>query len=422
MAESNPISSASTRLTSTTTVMSTLYMTQTITIPNPNGTSLSTTMIATGTNTIELRPTQTALPPAYHMDPNAKDVIAPGPVSSRAAIAGGVTGSLAAVAAVGIVAFLFWKRRRTRECKESNMSFTGKFLSFNSRRSDDGEKVRQGKGIHAQEVYRQEGPPQLRPIVISHTPIIEDSLIRMSLAHWDRPFAHEDQDPFRDPEKQTGHLRVTNPDISISRASTPSESAHVTTPGGFLSRQKSALAAALTSFRSSSQLSLPVHTPSDTQSPLIYEHLSRDLRVPPAALVASSMLRPKASTSSDMLHARRLSDPFLDPRDIPPRRPPASRILSGPPAVSHIRHVQSRTPSYNDRPQTYLSSRAVENNSAPSSTSSGDRRGDRISHVTERSDPFEFDTTVDGYSPPWSGSNWIRHGSRRESPADVGRM
>ncbi|KAF4548896.1 Hypothetical protein D9617_24g016090 [Elsinoe fawcettii] len=400
MAESNPISSASTRLTSTTTIMSTLYMTQTITLPNPNGTSLTTTMIPTGTNTIELKPTQTGLPPSYHLDPNAKDVIAPGPVSSRAAIAGGVTGSLAAVAAVGIVAFLFWKRRRTRECKESNTSSTGKFLSFHSRRSDHGKEVRQGEGLHAQEVHRQEGAPQLRPIVISHTPIIEDSLIRMSLAHWDRPFALEDQDPFRDPEQQTGHLRVTNPDVSISRATTPSDSAQlITTPGGFLSRQKSALAAALTSFRSSSQQSLPVHTPFDTQTPLIYEHLSRDLRVPPAALAASTMLRPKASTSSDALNARRLSDPFLDPQDIPPWRPPAS----------HIRHVQSRTPSYNDRPQTYLSSRAVENQST-SSTSSVPRE-DRSSRVTDRSDPFEFDPRGNGHSSPSASINWIGHGS-----------
>ncbi|TKX20069.1 hypothetical protein C1H76_7751 [Elsinoe australis] len=399
MADSASVSSASTRLTSTTTIMSTLFLTQTVTIPNPTGTaSLSTTLVPTSTDTIELKPSQTYLPPAYHLDPNTKEAIAPGPISHKAAIAGGVTGSISAVAAIGIVAFFFWKRRRTRESKEPNQSHTGTFLSFHSNRGDRGE-VGERKGIHAQEVHRQEGAPQLRPIVISHTPIIEDNLIRMSLAHWDRPFAYEDQDPFRDPEKQTGDLRVTNPDI-LSRATTPLASAPSSVPehpGTFLSRQRTALAAAFAGFRSPSQQSLPVHTTSDTPSPLLYEPLPRP---PPAAVAASSLLRPKASTSSDMLQPRRLSDPFLDPQDRPPWRPP-------PP--SQIRHVQSRTPSYTDRPNTVVSSHAVENKSAASSMSSRDRREDRTSRVTELSEPFEFDPRGDGYSPPTASQNWIRH-------------
>ncbi|PSK56739.1 hypothetical protein B9Z65_6363 [Elsinoe australis] len=114
MADSASVSSASTRLTSTTTIMSTLFLTQTVTIPNPTGTaSLSTTLVPTSTDTTELKPSQTYLPPAYHLDPNTKEAIAPGPISHKAAIAGGVTGSISAVAAIGIVAFFFWKRRRT---------------------------------------------------------------------------------------------------------------------------------------------------------------------------------------------------------------------------------------------------------------------------------------------------------------------
>ncbi|PNS15401.1 hypothetical protein CAC42_660 [Sphaceloma murrayae] len=119
MADSASVSSASTRLTSTTTIVSTRFLTQTVTIPNPTGASLSTTLIPTGTSTgiltstIEMKPSQTYLPPSYHLDPNVKEAIAPGPTSNKAAIAGGVTGTISAVAAIGIVAFLFWKRRRT---------------------------------------------------------------------------------------------------------------------------------------------------------------------------------------------------------------------------------------------------------------------------------------------------------------------
>ena len=209
----------------------------------------------------------------------------------------------------------------------------------------------------------------------------------MSLAHWERPYAHDD--PFKEKDEQLT-LRVTNPDPVRS----PSPLLPTTdSPRGFMQRQRSALAAALATFkRTASSQSLAQNPPSRQPTPIIAEHLSQDLRIPPAALVAGSMLRPSESRSSDAVHSLPPFDPFLHPPSSTtprPVRPP-------------IRQVTSRTPSYNDRPFTVLSSKAVENASrtpspdALSFNSYTDRR------YTGTSDPFEIDPRgYRGGTPNW---------------------
>ena len=325
--------------------------------------------------------------PHYHTPySTTSEEIAAGPVSTHAAIAGGVVGSLSAVAVMGVVALLLWRRRRRkREWNEKHDKAqpTGPFSFMKRSRTEDGWR----------DAANNKGTPKLPEIAVSTTPIIEDNLIRMSLAHWERPYAHED--PFKEKDEQLT-LRVTNPDPVRS----PSPLLPTTeSPRGFMQRQRTALAAALATFkRTASSQSLAPATPSRQPTPVIAEHLSQDLWIPPAAYVAGTMLRPSDSRSSDAIYQQPPSDPFL--------RPPESASTPRPLPRPPIRHVASRTPSYNDRPFTVLSSKAVENASrtpspdALSYNSYNDRR------LTGTSDPFEIDPrgnkVRDGGTPNWT--------------------
>lgn len=315
-------------------------------------------------------------PTPYHTPITGSGEIAAGPVSMRAAVLGGVMGSMSAIAMLGLVALFFWKCHRKRESKEPEKFLTGSFSFMQRSRTE--------------EEWRDRGTPKLPEITVSTTPIIEDNLIRMSLAHWDRPYAHDD--PFRDKDEELT-LRVTNPDPirSPSPLLPPNDS-----PRRFMQRQRTALAAALANFkRTASSQSLAQNTPPRQASPMIADHLSQDLRIPPTALLAGSMLRTSQSQSPEVVSQKPPVEPFLHPQSNTPRpiRPP-------------IRHVASRTPSYNDRPFTMLSSKAVETQSRSPSPDTLSFNSYSNRRYTDTSDPFEIDPrgyrARDGDTPNWS--------------------
>ncbi|GAM86620.1 hypothetical protein ANO11243_046350 [Dothideomycetidae sp. 11243] len=101
-------SGASTRMTRTTTV--TLQVTSTITVSNSVSTGLSTFVTAIPTQTTALETSVITMPSASPTSSGTEHNTAP---TNKAAIAGGVIGSLAAVAVIATVAFMLWKRRRS---------------------------------------------------------------------------------------------------------------------------------------------------------------------------------------------------------------------------------------------------------------------------------------------------------------------
>ena len=301
-----------------------------------------------------------------------------GPVAHKAAILGGVLGTLSMLAMLGAIAFVLWRRSRPRELQEfDNNHRTGPFSYLKRHRTDE----RGG----------ETGTPRLPPLAMSHTPIIEDNLIRMSLDHWARPFAHDD--PFGDGEKFG--LRITNPDHSLP----PTPDERPDHPGRFLARQRSALAMALASFkRSASHQTLGRRTPTpQPSSPVIGDHLSQDLRIPPAVLLPRST---NTSRSSLILRQRSPEDPFLHPSSARRR-----------PAIHPIQMIRSRTPSYSHI-GSHMPARQASGNSSESNSSEAisfqhyEHRRNK-----SRSDPFQIDPRgrTAGPSPEEDTPNWRVH-------------
>lgn len=236
------------------------------------------------------------------------EAIGRGPVSTRASVLGGVLGSVSALAVIAAIMFLILRRRRKRESSnETTGDQSSKFLFWRNGSRTDTREPNPGE---------EKEPPRLPPL--RGLPVIEENLIRISLDHWERPYARDD--PFRDLEKSSP-LRVTNPDPTRPNTPRIPTNEH---PGRFLQRQRSALAELLFPFkRSASSQSLPQHSapPSRTSnasapvrsSPVTDSGLSKELRVGSAPRTPTSLRSLRSNTSSQstrIIRPRPPDDPF----------------------------------------------------------------------------------------------------------------
>ena len=292
-------------------------------------------------------PSQFVSPPTFHAPHVVSEEHQAGPGSQHARLVGGVVGAMSGLTMILLVLLLLWRRRMRSqkawsEIKDERLGPRPFLLSKNSMRD-----VPQ---------YREKGTPKPPEVTVSQAPIIDGNLIRMSLDHWERPYAVSD--PFHS-QNQANRLRITNPDPPRGDSPLPLDN-----PRRFLSRQRSALAVVLATFkRTPSSQTIPQQPrpsmspisasplPSRQPSPFEAPHQPSPLlpsphhmipRLPPQAFHSN-----RSSTSSSPIRARPLPDAFL-------AKP--QQMVRGLP----VRLVASRTPSYDDRPLTVASAKTGE--------------------------------------------------------------
>ncbi|CAD0018655.1 unnamed protein product, partial [Aureobasidium pullulans] len=241
-----------------------------------------------------------------------------------AAIAGGMTGSLAGMALIGLLfLFLFRRRKRRPPYNEKHEAAAEPRMSSSSQALPSAIAAA-GAPRHSDRSIVPQRSPSGRP------PIIDHNLIHMDLNHWDRPFAHEDPHPRDD----SSPLRLMNPDptptppiiLTASSSVSPENNPH-----RFLQRQRSALAAALLSVKRSlsSQDVVPRHAseeshthtsahPSAHPSPLHIQDKSNKLTMPSEVILAGASVtesRPMSSQSAisdnTIIRHHAPDDPFV---------------------------------------------------------------------------------------------------------------
>ena len=122
--------------------------------------------------------------------------------AEKASIVGGIVGSLAAVVVIFVVVVILWKRRRSSEFKEPNMSSAGADSSF-YRGDTEPDNIQ----------IRQRDMPSRSPEALA---ILSSQ--QANVENRTRPWDTNSQlayDSWTDPERQTGKLRVTNPDNRV---------------------------------------------------------------------------------------------------------------------------------------------------------------------------------------------------------------
>ena len=232
-------------------------------------------------------PSATSSPPISHDQP----------ASDKHAIIGGLSGAIAGLVLIGaLITFFLRKRRRRRRDEEAeSMSEKGlrpilarKWSELTSKRSTIGAAPAVSRGS---------------------TPDLDTGVIRVSMDHWPRPFAHGES--FRE-SMGPGRLRVMNPDPSRPVTPMPRGSSESVT-GGFFKQPRTALAAFLGNrSRGNSSSGTP----------------NRDLQIPTIAVDPASssdhiaLPAPTPSfrsypsvTSLPFVEQRPPEDPFLTPPD-----------------------------------------------------------------------------------------------------------
>lgn len=263
-------------------------------------------------------------------DGSGTNMVSPDGSSRRsAAIAGGMTGGIAGIAMLGLLLLLLFRRRKRRRNDEKSSVVSEPRMSSSSQALPP--------AIAAAGVTRHSNGSAA--IVAPHSqhrqlPIIQDNLIHVNFDHWDRPFAHEDPH-----QRKTGSpLRLMNPDptptppapANTSSLSLPPGAAPTPPPHNFLSRQRSALTAALLSVKRSfsSQDVVPRHASNETTTSHTQPHKSlpvpphNKLTMPSEVILAGATPRPISSHSQASTHTiiryRVPDDPFVASSPVPP--------------------------------------------------------------------------------------------------------
>ncbi|KAI4759742.1 hypothetical protein E4T52_08182 [Aureobasidium sp. EXF-3400] len=255
----------------------------------------------------------------------------PGSSKQSAAIAGGMTGSLAGIMLIGLLFVIFFRRRkRPLPYGEKNETAAEPRMSSSSQALPS--TVAAAGAMRRSDWSANTAPQQSRS---DRLPVIDHNLIHMNLEHWDRPFAHDDPHPRDDGSP----LRLMNPDPTptppvMFRSSSTSISPDTApdNPHRFLQRQRSALTAALLSIKRSfsSQDVVPRHAsdesylqpsaypsahPSAHPSPLHIQDKNK-LTMPSEAILAGiTVSRPISSqsaiSSNTIIRHQVPDDPFV---------------------------------------------------------------------------------------------------------------
>jgi hypothetical protein len=341
--------------------------------------------------------------------------------SSRhaAAIAGGMTSSLAGIALIGLLfLFLFRRKKRTLPYHEKDGSVAEPRMSSSSQAlpyavAAAGATRRSDRNTN---LASQRSEPGRLPI-IDHNPI------HMNLEHWDRPLVLEDP-RLRD---DSSPLRLMNPDPTLTpptvfRTSSTSVSPDTepNNPHRFLQRQRSALTAALLSIKRSfssqdarhasdeshlSPSALPSAHPSAHPSPLHIQDKNANIRIMPSEAILAGITTPRPISSQSAMSTNTIvrhhvpEDPFITSTSATPNLllPPclhfgngiARRDFLAPPPLRTRVPVQS-TPTH---PQHGTVSPVSRSNSDCSTRfeSPSPTRSD-VSSVSVHSGPFDLAT------------------------------
>lgn len=177
----------------------------------------------TPTLTLSFEPHRSIVAPSATVSPT----ISASHTVRKHAIIGGLSGSIAGLVLIGMLLCICIRRRRPPR--------------------EDEDEVTNEKGLrpaiarkwsHLTTTTTIARPPPA--LSRASTPDLDGGLIRVSLEHWPRPFAHSES--FRE-SVGPGRLRVTNPDPS--RPATPHPRPSLESMGSFLKWHRSAIAAVL---------------------------------------------------------------------------------------------------------------------------------------------------------------------------------
>lgn len=410
---------------STTTVRTVVFVTSTHNVQSYSDSSrrLSTSTIQDTAATTTFQPAATSSSGAFggsggrgHV---SQLVSQPGSSQLSAAIAGGMTGSLAGIMLIGLLFLIFFRRRKRRlPYQEKDETATEPRMSSSSQALPSA--IAAAGATRYSDRSANLPPQQSRS---DRLPVIDHNLIHMNVEHWDRPFAHED------PHLRDGGspLRLMNPDPTptppvMFRSSSTSISPDTApdNPHRFLQRQRSALTAALLSIKRSfsSQDVVPRHASDDTHlqpSPLPSAHPSahpsplhiqdkNKLTMPSEAILAGiTVSRPISSqsaiSSNTIIRHQVPDDPFITSTSAMPKSllPNCLQVGNGiarrdflaPPPLRTRMPVQS-TPTH---PQHGTVSPLTRSNSDCSTTfESLSPTRSEISSVSVRSGPFDLAT------------------------------
>jgi len=346
-------------------------------------------------------------------------VSSPGSSQQSAAIAGGMTGSLAGIMLIGLLFLLFFRRgRRPLSYREKDGAAAEPRMSSSSQALPSAIAAA-GATRHSD---RSANLPPQQPRS-GRLPVIDHNLIHMNVEHWDRPFAHEDPH-LRD---DGSPLRLMNPDptptppvVFRSSSTSVSPDAAPDNPHRFLQRQRSALTAALLSIKRSfsSQDVVPRHASDDSHlqpsalpsahpsahpSPLHIQDKNK-LTMPSEAILAGiTVSRPISSQSAistnTIVRHRVPDDPFVTstsatpnsllPSCLQPGNGIARRDFLAPPPL-RTRMPEQTTPTH---PQHGTVSPLTRSNSDCSTTfESLSPTRSEVSSVSVRSGPFDLAT------------------------------
>jgi MYXO-CTERM domain-containing protein len=407
---------------STTTVGTVVYITSTHTVPSssnlPTRVSTSALQDTTSTTSTSAASSSTGVIGTNGERGHGSLLVSPaGSSKHSAAIAGGMTSSLAGIALIGLL-FLFLVRRRKRSLPYHEKDGTAAEPRMSSSSQALPSAVAAAGSTRRSDRSTDLAPQRSRS---DRLPVIDHNLIHMNIEHWDRPFAHEDPRPRDD----SSPLRLMNPDPTptppvVFRSSSNSMSPDTAsaTPHGFLQRQRSALSAALLSIKRSfsSQDVVPRHAsgesylqpsahPSAHPSPLhIQNKDTNKLTMPSEAILAGiTVSRPISSQSAmsnnTIVRHQVPDDPFITstsatPNSLLPNCPHyghniARRDFLAPPPLRTRIPMQS-TPTH---PQHGTVSPITRSNSDCSTRfESLSPTRSEISSVSVRSGPFDLAT------------------------------
>ncbi|KEQ59441.1 uncharacterized protein M437DRAFT_56777 [Aureobasidium melanogenum CBS 110374] len=414
---------------STTTVKTTVYITSTRTVPAASSTPqrVSTSAVQNTTSTTSTSATSPSASVAAGQGGEGRGslLISPNGSSEHSAvIAGGMSGSLAGIALIGLLFLLFFRRKKRLSYQDKDGAAAEPRMSSSSQALPSAVAAA-GAIRHSDRsaiMARQGSNPE-------RLPVIDHNLIHMDLNHWDRPFAHEDPH-LRD---DGSPLRLMNPDptptppVNLRTSSTSiSPDAGPNNPHGFLQRQRSALTAALLSIKRSfsSQDVVPRHAsyesqlqpsahPSAHPSPLhIPDKNTNKLTMPSEAILAGvSASRPISSQSAmsnnTIIRHQVPDDPFVTSTSALPSSPlpnclhpgsgVARRDFLAPPPLWTKMPMQS-TPTHPRRGTVSPLTRTNSDCSTRFESLSPTRS--EVSSVSFRSGPFDLATAsvVDGES------------------------
>lgn len=282
------------------------------------------------------------------------------------AIIGGLSGTIAGLVLIGVLICVWMRRKRPRDDEDESISEKG---------------LRPAIARKWSELTTSRSVPISAPLPTASrgtsTPDFDGGLIRMSLEHWPRPFAHGES--FRE-SIGPRRLQVMNPDLS--KPTTPVPRGSSETEQSFLKRQRSAITAALLGAKASSSNSIRDNISRDAQVPAISIDPAHSTEF--VAPNAPSFRSYPSVSSVQLVQQQPPEDPFLTPPDerdeivhesaqARPRRPSLAPLQNAAGAAGRtLSHIGSALNPFRSKSNYAESAKTYSRNSVSTFSSAGD--------------------------------------------------